>query len=246
MSKIVALRGFVCAAPFFVLASAASAVVVTDNAVATQADLLTGFVALDLSGIIPGLTVANSLTSNFTAPGSAYTGSLTASVYGNVANPGASLDTVLMIYEFTGNGPSGIDQFAFGIDSGTNLDFNDLLNSTQGSIGDSTSAGQGSPTVDLVDNSSSSSNDTLTFGFIAGGDTLGANGQTETFGWYILSSADIAINMVDVEVTDFGAVVTQSLGIVNNPGQPNLNVPAPGSVTLILGAFGLINRRRRT
>ena len=121
------ISGGVGLAPVLLMASTASAVPLTDNAAATEAELMTGLVGLDLSSIVSGLTTNNSITTNFVAPGNAYSGSMTASVYGNVDTPGTSLDTVLIVYEFTGNGPSGIDSFTFGVDSGVNLDFGDLL-----------------------------------------------------------------------------------------------------------------------
>ena len=121
----------------------------------------------------------------------------------------------------------------------------DLLAATHGSIGDLTSPGQASPLVDLLDNSGVPANDTMVFDFLPTADVLGGPGTTETFSWYIMSSADVAINLVNVEVRDFGAVTFQSLSLVSNPGQPDLNVPAPGSIALLLGATGLMARRRR-
>lgn len=238
--------GWVALAPVLCMASTAAAVPLTDNVAPTQAGLTAGLVALDLSGIITGLTTNNSLASNFVAPGNAYSGSLTTTVYGNVGTPGQSLDTVLIVYEFTGNGPSGIDSFTFGVDSGINLDFGDLLAATHGTIGDLTSVGQVSPIVDLIDNSGVPANDLMVFDFLPNNDSLGGAGGTETFAWYIMAGGDVAINIVDVESRDFGAVTFQSLSLVNNPGQPDLNVPTPGSIALLMGGVGLQARRRRS
>ncbi len=245
MRSFGALSGVVAAAPFVLMVGTAGAAPITNNAVPTAATVTSGLVALDLTGIIPGLTTSNSLTTNFNAPGGAYSGSLTASVFGNVGAPGSGLNTVVIVYEFTGNGPSAIDQFEFGVNDGANLDYDDLLAATQGSIGDLTTVAQGSPNVDLFDNSGIPDNNTMVFDFLSGGDTLGGPGSTETFGWYIQTSGAVAINMVDVEVRNFGAVTFQSLSLVNIPGQPDLNVPAPGSAALLLGVFGVAARRRR-
>lgn len=245
MRSLGVFQGVAAASPFVLLIGSAEAVPITDNAVATQASVTSGLVALDLSGIIPGLTTTSSLTSNFVAPGGAYTGSLTASVFGNVGAPGVGLNSVVIVYEFVGNGPSGIDQFEFGLNNGANLDFGDLLAATHGTIGDLTTVGQSSALVDLFDNSGVPENNTMVFDFLTSSDTLGSPGVTESFGWYIQTDGNVAINLVNVEARNFGAVTFQSLSLVDIPGQADLNVPAPGSAALMLGVFGLAARRRR-
>ncbi len=178
---------------------------------------------------------------NFSAPLGAYSGTLTARVFGNQGTPGTGLNDVLVIYEFTGNGPDAIDEFEFGIDSGASLDFSDLLSATQGTIAD-LSVGQGSPLVELT--SGVATNTTLNFGFLAAGDALGGPALTETFGWYIRSGGDVQVNIVDVVARDFGNVTIQSLALVDIPGQPDLNVPGPGAAAL-LGVAGVMGLRRR-
>lgn len=243
MSKIGILSA--AAASAVAVSGTAQAVVITDTPVATEAGLISGLVPLDLSSVVTsGLTTSNSLSVNFSEPNGAYTGTLSATVYGNVGAPGTqALNDVVIVYEFTGNGPDAIDEFEFGVDSGTSLNFNDLLNATQGTIQD-LSVGQGSPLVELTDNGAT--NDTQNFGFQAAGDLLGGFNNTENFAWYVRTGGDIAINVVDVVVRDFGTVTVQSLGIVDDPDQPDLNVPAPGAAAL-LGLGGLVagTRRRR-
>lgn len=245
MRNFGAIGGGAAIALLGMTAGNATAVTLTDNAVANETDVTTGLVALDLSGIVPGLTTNNSYSTSFSAPGGAYTGTLTATVFGNVSTPGSSLNSVAIVYEFIGNGPSGIDMFEFGLNNGSNLDYSDLLAATHGTIGDLTTVGQGSPMVELFDNSGVPDNNNMIFDFLGGGDALGSPGTTESFGWYIQTTGDVAINFVDVEVTDFGAVTIQTLSLVDIPGQPDLNVPAPGSAALLVGAFGLAARRRR-
>lgn len=240
--SIAALAGLATVA----CATSASAVIITDTSVATEAGLIAsnGLVPLDLSGLIVGLSTTNSYTQNFASPiVGAYTGTLTVEVYGNVGLPGLALNQVLMIYTMTGNGPSAIDEFQLGVDTSTNLDFNDLLAATHGSIADVTTAGQLSPVVELLNNAGF--NNTYTFDYLAGGDSLGAVGVSETLSWYVLSAADVAIDFVDVSITDFGALTIQSLSLVDVPGLPDLNVPTPGALALltIAGVAGV--RRRR-
>ncbi|MEC9372548.1 MAG: PEP-CTERM sorting domain-containing protein [Planctomycetota bacterium] len=236
--RAAALFGCVSAAT----AMSASAVVITDTPAATEAGLLTGLVPLDLSSVVvSGLTTSNSLSVNFTAPLGAYSGTLTARVYGNQGTPGTGLNDVLVIYEFVGNGPDMIDEFEFGVDSGASLDFSDLLSATQGTIQD-LSVGQGSPLVELTNGVAT--NTTQNFGFLAAGDGLGGPATTESFAWYIRSGGDVQVNLVDVVARDFGNVTVQSLALVDIPGQPDLNVPAPGALAL-LGAAGVMGLRRR-
>lgn len=229
----------------------AGAATITDNGVASVNDVTAGLVALDLTGVAAltgSLTTNNSYEANFTANTNAYTGRLTATVYGNVSAPSTALDTVLIVYEFVGNGPSAIDLFEFGINSGVSLDYGDLLAATHGTIADLTTVGQASPVVDL--NQNVGSNDTMLFNFGTTGNSLGGPALTETFAWYVLSNpagngGNVAINFVDVEATDFGGAYFQTLAFVSNPGQPDLNVPAPGAAALLGLGLAAGARRRR-
>ena len=226
-------------------ATSASAVIITDNSVPTRAGLLAsnGLVPLDLSGLIGGLTTNNSYTQNFSSPvPGAYTGSMSVEVFGNVSVPGVALNQVLMIYTMTGDGPSALDEFQLGVDSSTNLDYNDLLSAVHGTILDDTTAGQTSPQVELLDNAGT--NNTYTFDYLTAGDTLGGPGGSETLSWYVLSGADVAIDFIDVTISDFGSVTIQSLSLVDVPGLPDLNVPTPGAA-LLLSLAGVAGVRRR-
>ena len=225
-------------------ATSAQAVVITDNFVASEAIAANGLQPLDLSGIVSGLTTNNSYTTNFASsvPG-AYTGTLTARVYGNVGAPGVALDTVVIVYSFTGDGPSGIDTFEFGLDSSRNLDYSDLLAATHGTVGDLVTGGQLSPVVNLTDNLAT--NDTLLFDFNAVGDALGAPATTENFGWYIRTDGNVQVNFVDAVVTDFGAATVQTLSFVDVPGQPDLNVPGPAALGVLGVGVALSGARRR-
>ncbi len=225
-------------------ASSASAVIIGDTNVGTRAGLLAsnGLVPLDLSGTIAGLTTSNSYTQNFVSPTSAYTGSLQVEVFGNVGAPGLALNQVMMIYTMTGDGPSGIDLFQMGVDTSTNIDYSDLLAATHGSISDVSTGGQASPEVELLNNAGT--NNTLSFDYQAAGDALGAPGTTETLSWYVLSNADVAIDFIDVTVSNFGTVNIQSLSLVDVPGLPDLNTPTPGAVAL-LSIAGVAGARRR-
>jgi len=228
-----------------VCASSASAVIIGDTSVATRAGLLAsnGLVPLDLSGILTGLTTTNSYSQNFVSDiAGAYSGTLSVEIFGNVGSPGLALNQVMMIYTMTGNGPDGIDTFEFGVDSSTNLDFNDLLSATQGTILDQTSAGQAAPVTELFNNLGT--NNVFTFDYQAGGNTLGAPSQTDVHSWYVLGGADVAIDFVDVNIRDFGLAQVQSLSFVDVPGLPDLNTPTPGAVALF-GIAGLAGVRRR-
>lgn len=243
MHRSFAVRGGAAAAVLS-LAAAAQAVVITDNPVATQAGVIGGLSQLDLSTVVSGLTTVNSYHENFATM--SYTGELTATVYGNAPVGSASLTDVLIIYKFVGHGPDQIDQFTFGLDGGSNLDYGDLLSATHGSIGDLRSLGQGNPVVNLTDNMIT--NDLFVFDFAGGGDRLGGfsgGNVTETFGWYVRATGNVQIGFVDGIVTNFGAANIRTLGLVNIPGQPDLNVPAPATGMALVAGLLATGRRRR-
>jgi len=236
------VRGLVLVAVVGAVASHASAGVITNNAVSGLSDVTTGLVALDLSSVIAVAPGTNSVTTNF-SNGGLFSGTLTATVYGNVGAPGTSLTNIVIVYEFVSTGGfTPIEGFEFGVDSGSNIDFLDIQNATQGAILGETTGGQSSPFVTLNDNSVSLSNDTLLFDFATAGDALTAG---EKLTWYMSSSAAVALNFVDVNVTDFGGTLTQTLAFVTGTGQPDLNVPAPGAAALLAMGLGVATRRRR-
>ncbi len=227
-----------------VLTASASAapVPITNNSVATQSAVTGGLVGLDISGVVSGLTTSNSLVQNFST--GAYSGTLSATVFGNVGAPGGGLNTVVIVYEFTGNGPTGIEKFAFGQNGGNALDLGDLAAATQGSIGDMTTIGQTVDSVTIVDNSALPANDTYNFNFNA--NNLGGASTTETFSWYVMTTGDVQIGTTTVEVTNFGATTFDMLALVDIPGQPDLSVvPLPGAASLGLAGLAFIGARRR-
>lgn len=237
------VRGLALVATVGAVASQASAGTITDNSVANLSDVIGGYVALDLSSVIAVAPGTNSVTSVFNN-GTLFAGTLTATVYGNVGTPGSSLTDIVVVYEFISTGGiTPIETFEFGVDSGSNIDFLDIQNATQGTILNESTPGQASPFVTLNDNSLSLSNDTLLFDFTNGADTL-APGEKIT--WYMTSSANVALNYVDVNVTDFGGTLTQTIAFVTGTGQPDLNVPAPGAVALLAMGAGFASRRRRS
>ena len=241
--KLMKLRsmGVLAGIAFVGAAAQAAPVPLTINNVANQSSVTGGLVGLDISGVVTGLSSSNSLTQNFTGPGGAYTGTLTAEVFGNVGAPGGGLNTVVIVYTFTGNGPSGIEKFAFG-GAGNALDLNDLANATHGNIADGTSAGQTADSVTLLDNSSVPAADTFNFN----SDNLGGVGSTETYSWYVMTDGNVQIGKTQVEVTNFGAVTFDMLTLVDIPGQPDLGiVPLPSAAGLGLAGMAIIGVRRR-
>lgn len=245
MSKL----GFVAGATLIAMVSAgALGISVTNNPVVDRATLLSGRVPLDLSGVTfvnagPGtLDAANGVYSQNFSNGIFYSGNLSVEVFGNVGTPGNSLNEVTLIYTFTGNGPSAIERFVMGINGSSNLDFTDLAAATHGRITADTSLGQGDAAVDLIDNSGGGQNDNLIFNYAS--DNLGGPSLSETYTWYVRAAGDVAVNFVDVEISDFGFAFAKTLSLVDIPGQPDLNVPAPGAAAL-LGFAGLAASRRR-
>lgn len=262
MSKV-SIAGVAVAAGLSV-ASSASAVVISNTSIADRPTLLSGFTELNLATYasnsgFAGLSGAsnNTYTDSYALatafPGNplSYSGDLTAEVFGNVSNTGVALTDVVIVYTFSSNGFDGTDNitgsetFTMGINSGFEMDFNYLTDAgtTHGSVISQSAAGQGS-LVEAFDNGAA--NDTYEFDYLAGGSALGGQDGSEIYTWYVKGSAGTKINVVDVTVTDFGNTTTTTLGFVTNPGQPDLDVPAPGVATLAalgLGAMGV--RRRR-
>lgn len=223
-------------------AAQAGPIAITNQSISSLAAATSGLTALDISGRVSGLTSTSSLSANFAT--SSYTGTLTASVYGNVATPGADLNTVVIVYEFVGHGPSGIEQFMFGQSGFTNLGLADLAVATQGSIDDLNSVGQTVDSVTIFDNSAAPANDLMVFDFSA--NQLGAPGRTDRFGWYIRTSGDVQIGRSTVLITNHGGTTVDMLALVDAPGQPDLSVaPVPGAAGLGLLGMALVAGRRR-
>lgn len=254
------------AAAALVVAGSASAVSISNNPISDRATLLTGFTELNLatyatnSGFGGTLSGANSNTYSDTyalaaspTPGAplSYSGSLTAEVFGNVSSTGTALTDVVIVYTFQSNGFDGFNNltgsetFTLGINSGFEMDFNYLTAATtqHGNIVAESAAGQ-ITTVDVFDNGVA--NDTFEFDYLAnGGSALGGQDGDEIYTWYVKGTAGTKINVVDVTVTDLGNTTTTTLGFVNNPGQPDLDVPTPGALALAGIGFGAMGVRRR-
>jgi len=240
-------------------AQAQSSFVPVNNIAASRAALGVGtsLVPLDLStaSFLNGTINLgnNGFSTPFVGAGGNFSGSLGIEVFGNVNSLGASLNDVLLVYTMQANSGTfaGAESFDFGVDTSIELDFAALQAATHGRISADTSleVGQLDPTATLFNNVTA--NDTFMFDFTNGGTVLGEPGQlgggnAETYSWYIRSTGNVKLNFVDVLITDFGGTTVRSMSLVNNPGQPNLGVPAPGAaVGLIAGMGGLALRRRR-
>lgn len=179
----------------------------------------------------------NVLDSAFAA-GPFYNGILTSEVLANGAVPGAGVTDVVIRYTFFNDGSSvqAIDTFNFG--AGSIIDFSTILNATQGRI-DAGSSYAGSPLV-TVDNGG---NNTYDFEFAGGSGSIAPG---ETFVWYVAADGASTINLVDVNITDFGNANAKAL-VFSNPevGQDDLNVPTPGAMLLAGLGFGAAGLRRR-
>jgi hypothetical protein len=255
MSKLAAISSVVVLAA--ISGSAFAQFNPVNNSVATRGSLGIGssLVPLDISGLgyLNGVINdgTNAYIQNYTGAGSNFTGTLRAEVFGNVSLPNsASLNDVMIVYTFVGNvAPVGSETFDFGVDSSTQIDFSRLAAATHGRIDADTAVevGQLDPVVTLFDNVGS--NDTFFFNWNSAGGSSSVNrlggSQAEVFTWYVRTTGDVKLNFVDVRITDFGSVTIRSLALVDNPGQPDLNVPAPGVATLLVSAFGVMGMRRR-
>jgi hypothetical protein len=259
MSKSIFASALVLAA-----VGSASAAIVTNNQVASRSSLGVGTTLspLDISALpyLNGsLTGINSYSQNFVGPGGNYSGRLGVEVFGNVSEPGAGLSDLLLVYTFVGDGApfnraNGAETFTFGVDTSVEIDYATLSTATHGKIVSDTAVQSGQLEPEITLNDFVSGNDTFGFDFSPGSTTgrvaeLGGNtaanpGSTETFTWYVRTTGNVQLNFVDVRITDFGAVTIRSLALVNNPGQPNLSVPAPGFAA-VAGLAGLMGLRRR-
>ncbi len=259
MSKVYA------AASVAILAIAGSAigqVNPVNNSVANRSALGIGgsLVPLNISGlpfltgaINDGTTVGagNAYIQNYTGNLGNFSGTLRAEVFGNVSTPlSAALNDVVIVYTFVGNVSAvGAETFNFGVDTSVQVDFARLATATQGRIDADTAvqAGQLDPVVTLFNNVGT--NDTFKFDWNSTGGSTGlvrlGGSQAETFSWYVRTAGDVKLNFVDVNITDFGGTTIRSLALVNNPSQPDLNVPAPGALGLVISVFGLAGVRRR-
>lgn len=230
-----------------------------NNSVASRAALgiNSSLVPLDVSGLAYLDNAINdgnnAYIQAFNGPGGNFSGTLRAEVFGNVGSPNsAALNDVVIVYTFQSNAALvGAESFHFGVDTHTQIDFARLSTATQGRIDADTAVefGQGDPLITIFDNVGS--NDSFLFDWNpppGGGSTTDRLGgsQAETFTWYVRTTGDVKLNFVDVDITDFGVTTIRSLALVDNPGQPDLNVPAPAAATLfgVFAAAGIRRRRR--
>lgn len=212
---------------------------------------LAGYSATNSLGFETALSgpSSNILNTPFTSNAGAvfFEGTLRAEVFGDNGSTGPGLGQVAIVYTVTlTQGLTPIDRIEFGVDSGDEVDIDYLANqSTQGLLTDTslTTSGQAAPLVETVDNSLI--NDLWTFDLddpTFGTDTLS---QGESFSWYVVGPADVPIGLVDATFFDGGIGSGQTLAFVTNPGQPNLDVPAPGAAAAFAVAGLAATRRRR-
>jgi predicted RNA-binding protein with RPS1 domain len=128
----------------------------------------------------PTRSMTNGQTIPFVGP--AYTGSITATVYGNsdIFTPG--LTDVIVIYEFEGTGqPTPIEEMEFAINGGNlDLNFAELDGGTMG--GSTTSPISPSTSTPVLTFNPGPANDSLLFDWTTDG--LGDVFVSQTYGWY--------------------------------------------------------------
>ncbi len=204
--------------------------------VTDTATLTAGLQVLDLSSL--GLVNGDRIT--FDA--GAYNGAITATVYGNspIFTPG--LTDVVVLYTFEGEGtPTPIEEMEFAVAGGNiDLNFAELDSGIMGRIDDISDIYLDMDPV-LTFNPGPA-NDSLLFDWST--ETLGNPFVTEQYSWYTRTTGAIDMGLVEVQVRDAGSYVTQTLAVLDDPNQPNMDVPAPGSLAL-LGLSALALRRRR-
>lgn len=193
---------------------------------------------------VNSLSVPFTGTNDFgSGPVTVFTGTLTSTVYANQSLPGLGVNEVAIVYEFVANGPSGVDFFNFGLNTGQALDYNDIISATHGRLTDSSATTSGQLVEAVADNTVPAT-PTLEFDFDQFG-SLGAPSTTERLTWYVIAGGDSRVNVVDVGVIDAGTATAQALSFTTTPGQDDLNVPAPGAAALGLFGMAFASRRRR-
>lgn len=241
-----------------VVAASASADISNPINVQSFSDL-GSFVELDLTtgpNSVSGVSGAsnNRFVSNFAGEffgQTSFSGSIVSEVFGNVGTAGASLNTIAIKYTMTVRGEfAGVEQFGFGVNSGLNLDFSAFQNAQQGVILADSTLNQTAPTASLTSANGGDVDYFLDFPFFGeadpNNDTLGESGGIEeTLTWYLVSSGDVAVNVVGGVVENFGGETFQALSFVSGSNQDDLGVPTPGAAALA-GVVGLaVSRRRR-
>lgn len=255
MSKMSALSSVVVLAA--ISGSALAQFNPVNNSIADRSALgiNSSLVPLDLTGLgyLDGVVNVgnNAYEQAYVGLGGNFSGTLRAEVFGNVGTPSAALNDVVIVYTFQSDAAAvGVESFDFGVDTSKQIDFSRLSTAMHGRIDADTAVelGQLDPIITIFDNNGS--NDTFLFdwnpppGNSSSLNRLGGS-EAETFTWYIRTTGDVKLNFVDVRITDFGSTTIKSLSLVDNPGQPDLNVPAPAAVALFGAAFAATGLRRR-
>lgn len=239
----IAVLGACCASAV----ASAAVTPVSNSQIATFDAANLGFapVAIDLSSqpIAASLTGGNNtLVSPFTTL--SYDGVLTSEVFANQGSVGPGVAEVVIKYTFEINSGSfqGVQDFRFGVNSLIDLDSSDLLAATHGRVADESTLAQATPNV-FVDTTGVNTVFGFNFNAIGGvGDALEAG---ESFTWYVLGNGDVAVNIVDVAITDGFNTNAQALSFVTGTSQDDLNVPSPGAAGLLALAGAVAIRRRR-
>ncbi len=218
-------------------AAGAPALGYTRSDVADLSTLTAGLQVLDLSTL--GLT--NGMNIPFTGP--AYSGSITATVYGNDAIFTPGLSDVVVVYDFLGTGePTPIEAMEFAVNGGNiDLNFAELDGGVMGRIDALSDVALIADPI-LTFNPGPA-NDSLLFEWGSAG--LGDVFLAQGYSWYTRTTGAIDLGLINVEVRNAGSVTTQTLGVIDDPSQPNLNVPAPGSLAVFGLAAGALFKRRR-
>ncbi len=221
---------------------------VTQNDVPSFSTLQTAFSLTEINLSTQGIAglsgpASNTFVSNFSSINGVNTGVLTSEVFANVGTPGTGVSDVVIRYTFENTSSFGnvIEGFDFGVDTGAALDAGDIQSAVHGRILDADTSASGINPAATIDPLASSP--VFQLALNDGGNPVLSPG--ESFQWYIRAGGDVAVSLVDVNVVDFEDAKAQAISFVDLQGQPDLNVPTPGTAVLAVAGVLVASRRRR-